>query len=163
MIKNLLRRGLPALALSVLPLLATAVPAHAADGHEGFTSSFTVSAVRESASLFEGIDRIPVAAESREGYVRTAFKHWNAGAIADDGCNTRAEVILEEAVEQPEVAPGCKLTGGRWFSPYDDTWVTAASGLDVDHFLSVPATDHKDEDAVHRVNGIPLTAFQRPS
>ncbi|MFE3288899.1 HNH endonuclease, partial [Streptomyces sp. NPDC059233] len=119
MIKNLSQRGLPALALSVLPLLATAVPAHAADGREGLTSSFTVSAVRESGSLFEGIDRIPAAPESREGYVRTAFKHWNAGAIADDGCNTRAEAILEEAVERPEVAPGCKLTGGKWFSLYD--------------------------------------------
>ncbi|MFF4105428.1 DUF1524 domain-containing protein [Streptomyces sp. NPDC001903] len=145
MIKNLLHRGLPALALSVLPLLATAVPAHAVDGQERFASSFTVSAVRESGSLFDGIDRIPAAPESREGYVRTAFKHWNAGAIADDGCNTRAEVILEEAVERPEVAPGCKLAGGKWFSPYDDTWVTAASGLDVDRL--VPLAESWDSGA----------------
>lgn len=89
----------------------------------------------ESASLFEGMDRIPAAAESRDGYVRTAFKHWNAGAIADDGCNTRAEVLLEEAVERPEVTAGCKLVGGALVLPYDDTWVTAASGLDVDHLV----------------------------
>ncbi|MEU4359281.1 HNH endonuclease family protein [Streptomyces virginiae] len=87
-----------------------------------------------------------VAAESRDGYTRTAFRHWNAGRLPDDGCKTRAEVLLEEAVEQPEIsAPGCKLTGGRWFSPYDDTWVTAASGLDVDHL--VPLAESWDSGA----------------
>lgn len=141
MIKNLLLRGLPALALSALPLLATATPASA----DGPSAAVTLPAASETASLFEGIDRIPAAAESRDGYVRTAFKHWNAGAIADDGCNTRAEVILQEAVEYPEVAPGCKLTGGRWFSPYDDTWVTAASALDVDHL--VPLAESWDSGA----------------
>ncbi|MFD9517868.1 hypothetical protein [Streptomyces sp. NPDC059979] len=131
-----LQRAVPALALSVLPLLATVVPAHAADGKEAFTSTLTISAARETASLFDGIDRIRAAAESRDGYVRTGCKHWNTGRLPDDGCNTRAEVILEDAVEQPAIAaPGCKLTGGRWFSPYDDTWVTAASGLDVDHLV----------------------------
>ncbi|MGW5852198.1 hypothetical protein ACWFQ8_30340 [Streptomyces sp. NPDC055254] len=88
-----------------------------------------------SGSLIEGIDRIPAATESRDGYVRTAFKHWNAGDLPEDGCNTRAEVLLEEAVDYPEIAPGCKLTGGRWFSPYDGIWVTSASGLDVDHLV----------------------------
>lgn len=141
-----LQRAVPALALSVLPLLATVVPAHAADSREALTSTLTTSAARESASLFEGIDRIRAPAESREGYVRTAFRHWNAGRLPDDGCNTRAEVLLEEAVEQPEIlAPGCKLTGGRWFSPYDDTWVTAASGLDVDHL--VPLAESWDSGA----------------
>ncbi len=145
MIKKL-QRAVPALALSVLPLLATVGPAHAADSKEAFTPSPAISAVRETASLFDGIDRIRAAAESREGYVRTAFKHWNAGRLPDDGCNTRAEVLLEEAVEQPEIAaPGCKLTGGRWFSPYDDTWVTAASGLDVDHL--VPLAESWDSGA----------------
>ncbi|MFJ4320583.1 HNH endonuclease family protein [Streptomyces lavendulae] len=52
---------------------------------------------------------------------------------------------LEEAVERPELAPGCKLTGGRWFSPYDNTWVTAASGLDVDHL--VPLAESWDSGA----------------
>ncbi|MFJ6793949.1 hypothetical protein [Streptomyces sp. NPDC091268] len=109
MIKNLLLRGLPALALSALPLHATAAPTCA----DGPALAATLPAELETTSLFEGIDRIPAAAESRDGYVRTAFKHGNAGARADDGCNTRAEVILEEAVEYPEITPGCKLTGGR--------------------------------------------------
>ncbi|WP_330294240.1 HNH endonuclease family protein [Streptomyces sp. NBC_00503] len=57
----------------------------------------------------------------------------------------RAEVILEEAVERPEVAPGCKLAGEKRFSPYDNTWVTAASGLDVDHL--VPLAESWDSGA----------------
>ncbi|MGW7459975.1 hypothetical protein [Streptomyces sp. NPDC054797] len=92
MIKKL-QRAVPALTLSVLPLLATAVPAHAADSQEAITSTSTSSAVHESASLFEGIDRIRAAAESREGYTRTAFKHWNAGRLPEDGCNTRVICI----------------------------------------------------------------------
>ncbi|MFD9575713.1 HNH endonuclease family protein [Streptomyces sp. NPDC059982] len=141
MITNLLRRGLPALALAALPLLATAAPATA----DGPATAVTLPAPLNTTTLFDGIDRIPAAAESRDGYVRTAFKHWNAGAIPDDGCNTRAETLLQEAVDYPEIAPGCKLTGGRWFSLYDDTWVTAATGLDVDHL--VPLAESWDSGA----------------
>lgn len=83
---------------------------------------------------------VPVAAEVRDGYERTSFKHWNAGKNPADGCNTRAEVLLSEAVEQPQVLTGCKLSGGRWWSYYDATWITSASGLDVDHLVSAPAT-----------------------
>ncbi|EDX25114.1 conserved hypothetical protein [Streptomyces sp. Mg1] len=141
MITKLLRRGLPALALAALPLLATAAPATA----DGPATAVTLPAPLNTTTLFDGIDRIPAAAESRDGYVRTAFKHWNAGAIPDDGCNTRAETLLQEAVDYPEIAPGCKLTGGRWFSLYDDTWVTAATGLDVDHL--VPLAESWDSGA----------------
>lgn len=81
--------------------------------------------------------RRPTTPESRDGYVRTAFTHGNAGANPSYGCNTRAEVVLQEAVEQSEISAGSKLAGGRWFSLYDDTWVTSASGLDVDHLVSL--------------------------
>ncbi|MGW5658456.1 HNH endonuclease, partial [Streptomyces humi] len=44
---------------------------------------------------------LTVADEDRTGYSRDKFKHWTD---ADkDGCNTRAEVLLEEAVTAPEV------------------------------------------------------------
>ncbi|MFK0050387.1 HNH endonuclease family protein [Streptomyces sp. NPDC090741] len=54
---------------------------------------------------------------------------------ASDGCDTRKEVILSEAVEAPQVAAGCKLTGGVWRSAYDDVVVTDAARLDADHFV----------------------------
>lgn len=39
------------------------------------------------------------------------------------------------AVEAPQVAAGCKLTGGSWRSAYDNLVVTDAARLDVDHFV----------------------------
>ncbi|MEU0647830.1 HNH endonuclease, partial [Streptomyces umbrinus] len=127
MIKNVLR-GLAAAALVVLPLAAVS-PAHAA----------------ETVPLTTAVDRLPAATESREGYQRTSFKHWNAGLNPTDGCNTRAEVLIWEAVEAPKEHPGCQLEGGRWWSYYDATWVTAASGLDIDHM--VPLAEAWDSGA----------------
>lgn len=89
------------------------------------------------------IAELPVADESRAGYVRTAFKHW---VDADkDGCNTRNEVLKVEAVTAPEQGAGCKLTGGSWFSYYDDTVVDGPSGLDIDHM--VPLAEAWDSGA----------------
>ncbi|MEU8746514.1 HNH endonuclease family protein [Streptomyces parvulus] len=115
MLTNVLR-GLSAAFLVALPLTAPA-PAQAA----------------ETLSLTEAVAALPIAAESREGYDRDAFRHWNTGADPTDGCNTRAEVLIAEAVEPPTVGPKCRLTGGRWFSYYDQAWVTSPSGLDIDH------------------------------
>ncbi|MEU6449977.1 HNH endonuclease family protein [Streptomyces sp. NPDC046979] len=110
MLKAVLR-GLASASLAVLPLTVS-TPAHAAD----------------TLSLTEAISALPVAEESGDGYDRQAFRHWNAGASPSDGCNTRAEVLIAEAVE-----PKCRLTGGRWWSYNDQVWVTSASGLDIDH------------------------------
>ncbi|MFG2986994.1 hypothetical protein ACGFYQ_38080 [Streptomyces sp. NPDC048258] len=147
MIKNLMLRGLPALTLAALPLLTTAPASHAAGMRP--TAAATVASspavpgapgVRAPLPLFEAIDLMPVAEEHREGYKRDLYKHWNKGLIASDGCDTRKEVILSEAVVAPQVAAGCKLTGGSWRSAYDDVVVTDAARLDVDHFLSAPPT-----------------------
>ncbi|MFI6249028.1 HNH endonuclease family protein [Streptomyces sp. NPDC051016] len=79
----------------------------------------------------DALAALTVADESRAGYSRDKFKHWTD---ADkDGCNTRAEVLLEEAVAAPEVGPKCALTGGVWYSPYDDQYIDDARKLDVDH------------------------------
>ncbi|MGW0655708.1 hypothetical protein ACWD4T_44330 [Streptomyces umbrinus] len=86
--------------LVVLPL-AAALPAHAAE---------TVPL-----AIAIAVDRLTPGTESREGYQRTSFKHWNAGPNPTDGCSTRAEVLISEAVEAPEVGPGCRLTGGCWW------------------------------------------------
>lgn len=104
------------------------------------------SGVRAPLPLFEAIDRLPVAVEHREGYKRDLYKHWNRGLNATDGCNTRKEVILAEAVGAPQVAAGCKLTGGSWRSAYDDVVVTDAARLDVDHF--VPLAEVFDSEQV---------------
>lgn len=147
MITLVLRRGLPALALAAMPLLPASTPA-AADTPPDWQILFTAptsarSAEREVGAaarragepLAQAIDRIPVAAEHREGYKRDLYKHWNKGLNSTDGCNTRKEVILSEALSAPQVAAGCKLTGGSWRSAYDGLTVTDASRLDADHFV----------------------------
>jgi hypothetical protein len=95
--------------ITVLPLLAAA-PAHAAE---------------TTTSLADGIKALPVSAEQRAGYERSKFKHW---VDADkDSCNTRAEVLLEEAVTAPAVGAACRITGGTWRSCYDDTLVKVSA------------------------------------
>ncbi|MEW2374372.1 HNH endonuclease family protein [Streptomyces sp. NPDC006656] len=150
MIKNLMVRGLSALALCALPLLA-APAAHSAPAAAAALAAAGVagpSGVRAPLPLFEAIDRLPVAVEHREGYKRNLYKHWNRGLNSGDGCDTRKEVILAEAVQAPQVAAGCKLTGGSWRSAYDDVVVTDAARLDVDHF--VPLAEVYDSEQTPR-------------
>ncbi|MFE5766656.1 HNH endonuclease, partial [Streptomyces sp. NPDC056492] len=138
MIKNLMLRGLPALALCTLPLFTAAPAAHSAPTATAVPAAARAggpAGLRAPMPLFEAIDQLPVAVEHREGYKRDLYKHWNKGLNAGDGCDTRKEVILAEALEAPKVTTGCKLTGGSWRSAYDDVVVTDAARLDVDHFV----------------------------
>ncbi|WP_328930092.1 MULTISPECIES: hypothetical protein [unclassified Streptomyces] len=92
-------------------------------------------AVPQVLPLGVAVSALPVALEDRTGYQRTAFRHWNAGANPSDGCNTRMEVLIQEAVEAPVIGPGCTLTGGAWWSYYDEQLVTPAGALDIDHMV----------------------------
>jgi hypothetical protein len=74
-----------------------------------------------------------VESDQLEGYKRTLFKHWID--VDKDGCDTRAEVLIEEAIVKPKIGPKCKLTGGKWISAYDGKTITNASQLDVDHLV----------------------------
>ncbi|MGW7611006.1 HNH endonuclease family protein [Streptomyces sp. NPDC054766] len=152
MIKNMLR-ALPALALSIVPLAAPAAAASARPAAP--PPAAAVSAVlpgvvappsAAGVPLFEALSWIEEAEEgSRDGYSREQFKHWNKGLNPNDGCDTRKEVILSEALEAPQVGPKCALTGGRWYSEYDQKWITAAKDLDVDHM--VPLAEAWDSGA----------------
>jgi hypothetical protein len=86
---------------------------------------------------------LPVASEVRTGYNRDLFPHW---IDADgDGCNTRYEVLIAEAVTAPSVGSGCSLSGGRWYSYYDGASWTATSDVDIDHL--VPLAEAWDSGA----------------
>ncbi len=77
--------------------------------------------------------QLEVAEDKTTGYKRSLFKHW---IDADNnGCDTRAEVLLEEATTTPKIGAKCKLTGGKWLSAYDGKVVTNPSQLDVDHLV----------------------------
>jgi len=91
----------------------------------------------------DALAALPVQTENRAGYERSKFKHWTD---ADhDSCNTRMEVLKTEAVTTPAQGPNCTLTGGSWYSPYDDRYLDSTSKLDVDHL--VPLAEAWDSGA----------------
>ena len=74
-----------------------------------------------------------IAADRPEGYDRSLFKHW---IDADkNGCDTRKEVLISEAIVKPKIGKRCVLTGGKWLSSFDGKTHTKDSGLDVDHLV----------------------------
>ncbi|MEO8251761.1 MAG: HNH endonuclease family protein [Chloroflexota bacterium] len=78
---------------------------------------------------------LPVVAEHRTGYDRGLFPLW---MDADgDGCNTRKEVLIQEAIIAPTVGSSCSLTGGTWHSLYDGLTLTDASQVQIDHLVAL--------------------------
>ncbi|MBQ0867353.1 HNH endonuclease [Streptomyces sp. RK75] len=117
-----------------MPLLTAAAPAVAAPALHRDVVDLPVG---------QAIDALPVGKENRAGYKRTKFRHW---IDADkDRCNTRQEVLIEEATEAPKIGPGCSLTGGEWFSYYDGKTTDNPRGLDIDHM--VPLAEAWDSGA----------------
>lgn len=52
----------------------------------------------------------------------------------DAGLHGSAEALPQmEPVGDLQQGPGCALTGGEWYSPYDDKYFTDARTLDIDH------------------------------
>ncbi|MFD4392624.1 HNH endonuclease family protein [Streptomyces sp. NPDC058495] len=134
MIKNLARHSAALLlALAPLTISTPAVASQAAPVAAGVLP------------LADAVGRIPVAVEDRTGYARDSFKHWNKGLDPADGCHTRYEVMLNEAIEAPLVGERCKLSGGRWFSYYDGRTLTKPIDVDVDHM--VPLAEAWDSGA----------------
>ncbi|HEV7654086.1 MAG TPA: HNH endonuclease family protein [Mycobacteriales bacterium] len=103
----------------------------------------SAQAATVSTTLRAGASGLPVATEVRTGYTRAMFHLW---IDADgDGCDTRNEVLIAEATTQPAIGAGCKLTGGRWHSYYDNVDWTLSSDLDIDHL--VPLAEAWDSGA----------------
>ncbi|MDW8478386.1 HNH endonuclease family protein [Streptomyces scabiei] len=124
--------GLAAAAFSALALLITPTTVRAAEPGDR-----VVLPVRDA------LAQLVVEDEDRAGYERSKFRHW---IDADrDGCSTRNEVLLEEAVTAPVQGVNCALSGGSWYSAYDDTRFDQARALDIDHL--VPLAESWDSGA----------------
>lgn len=76
---------------------------------------------------------LKVKNEHRSGYSRSKFKHWIDKD--GDGCDTRREVLINEATKKPRMKSGCKLKGGKWRSRYDGKKTRDPSTFDVDHLI----------------------------
>ncbi|WP_373675984.1 HNH endonuclease family protein [Streptomyces sp. st115] len=141
---------LPAVLLTAAALTAcTAEPVEADDPKPPASGTTAPSGAPGGApdegelSLADAIKKIPVAEEKRTGYERDSFKHW---VDEDgDGCPTRQEVLLAEAVTAPAQGDRCTLSGGSWTSYYDEAEVNDAKKLDIDHM--VPLAEAWDSGA----------------
>lgn len=115
-----------------LAAVATTIAACAA---AALLTATPAAAATTSGSLQTLAANLPVATEVRTGYDRDLFPHW---IDADgDSCNTRYEVLIAEAVTAPAIGSGCSLTGGRWYSYYDNAYWTVTSDLDIDHVVAL--------------------------
>lgn len=131
------RRRRAALALAVpLALLATGCTGASGTNSDAKPTPHSPASAAPSGSglsLTEAIDRLHTAREHEAGYDRERFHHW---IDADhDGCDTRHEVLLDEAVKKPRQGADCDLTGGQWRSAYDGKTVTDDGDLDIDHMV----------------------------
>ncbi|MFJ3575945.1 MULTISPECIES: HNH endonuclease family protein [Streptomyces] len=148
---SLRRLGFLSAALLTAATLAacSAEPVEADDPKPSATGSTAPSGApggapdEDGLPLADAIKKIPVAEEKRTGYERDSFKHWVDED--DDGCPTRQEVLLTEAVTAPKQGARCTLTGGSWTSYYDEAEVTDARKLDIDHM--VPLAEAWDSGA----------------
>ncbi|MFG2370500.1 HNH endonuclease family protein [Streptomyces sp. NPDC048504] len=124
--------------LSALTVLLSPATAHAVTPERTIAPGDTVTL-----PVRDALAALPVQDESRAGYERSKFRHW---IDADrDGCNTRQETLKSEALIAPQQGPNCALTGGRWYSPYDDKYFDDARALDIDHL--VPLAEAWDSGA----------------
>lgn len=78
---------------------------------------------------------LAVTAEAPDGYLRDLFVHW---IDADgDGCDTRREVLVDEALAAVTVGAGCTIAGGSWYSAYDGVTTVDAAALQIDHVVAL--------------------------
>jgi hypothetical protein len=115
------------------------------------------SADTVSTPLRTAVANLPVATEVRTGYSRDLFPHW---IDADgDGCNTRNEVLIAEAVSAPSVGPvvRCLVAAGTPTTTTPTGRFPLTSTPDNTSYLWRPPASQPESPGRH-VIGMPLTA-----
>ncbi len=79
------------------------------------------------------VSKIKIASEYIGGYDRELFKHW----INEDknSCDTRDEVLISESLTPVTIGANCLLSGGSWYSSFDDVTTIDPSKFDIDHLV----------------------------
>ena len=90
------------------------------------------AAPSESTSIaWTQLDELTVAnPAAMRGYSRDRFRHWRD---AGPNCDVRDVVLKRDGQDIQE--EGCNVVGGRWLSPYDNTWYDSPSTIDIDHMV----------------------------
>ena len=92
-----------------------------------------VQATTKSPTARVLLSKIRTAPEHPAGYNRDLFVLWDDQD--HDGCNTRKEVLISEALVKPRISSTCTLSGGKWVSAYDGLTFTNSRQLDIDHMV----------------------------
>ena len=81
------------------------------------------------------LGKLRVEPEYRGRYNRDLFPHWNKLA---NGCYVREQVLRDES-STPAVLHGryCKVQSGKWYSVYDNKWITDPSLIEIDHVVAL--------------------------
>ena len=134
----------PTTAREAVPATATTFPTATAPVTTPTPTAATVPATAPtpvtttplgSVSALDVLNTIAVANEHQAGYDRKLFPLW-----ADDdhdGCDTRAEVLVRDAVTPPLEGAHCGLSGGMWLSPYDNETLTSPTEVQIDHVVAL--------------------------
>jgi Lamin Tail Domain/Protein of unknown function (DUF1524) len=118
-----------ALCSSALTLVATGL---LVTGPAGTVAAARATPAVRTFSSQTLLGRLTVGSTFHTGYVRSKFTLWTQHS---DGCNTRYEVLIRDAVKKPDVGPGCFLTRGKWISPYDGFTTTNPTKIQIDHVV----------------------------
>ena len=112
---------------------AISIAAAAVLAATGLATAEPVYASSTTVSTHYLVRYLPAAGEHADGYDRSKFRLW---VDADhDGCDTRQEVLIAEALTKPKIGAGCTLRGGAWRSRYDGVRTSDPSTFDVDHMV----------------------------
>lgn len=86
------------------------------------------------AAMLRALDALVIAEETEDGFDPDLFNHW---IDADgDGCDSRAEVLIEQSAMRIEAGPNCEISGGLWVSYYElDGLSGNADDFVVDHLV----------------------------
>lgn len=113
------------------PILLASLPASA----QPAPAAATTERPANDGAISELLATLRVAPEVLGGYDRDLFVQWTDDD--GDGCNTRREVLIAEAVVGPTVGSNCELIGGTWVSVYDGLTITSIADLDIDHVVAL--------------------------
>src|SRR4051812_25789570 len=91
---------------------------------------------------------LAVASETSTAYDRDALFGGDWIDADSNGCDTRSEVLLAEAVVAATVGAGCTVQAGSWVSYYDGVEWQDPGRLDIDHV--VPLKEAWDSGASAR-------------
>lgn len=101
----------------------------------GAPASMTVPGEPQDVGLAH--PRIAVPDPGRSRYDRGEWQPHGWSDADGNGCNTREEVLLAEAVGPVTRGPGCKIVSGEWEDRYTGRRTTSPAAFQVDHLVAL--------------------------